>query len=89
VAETSFVISNIVTCFLPLKTALSVSSALMLVFFFSLEPKDDRPADEADARAGGKRTWIVDQHGGAALELCPHVAFSGDEKVTPFLGLDF
>ena len=33
--ETCFVISNMVTCFLPPKTALRASSALMSVFFFA------------------------------------------------------
>ena len=33
--ETSFVISNIVTCFLPLNTTLRASSALIRVRFFS------------------------------------------------------
>ena len=33
--ETSLVISNIVTVFLPLKTTFSAASALMLVLFFS------------------------------------------------------
>ena len=32
--ETSLVISNMLTCFLPLKTAFRFSSALMRVFFF-------------------------------------------------------
>jgi len=33
--ETSFVISNMLTCFFPLKTAFRFSSALMRVFFFA------------------------------------------------------